>query len=478
MTVSKADLLRVLPPYKDEWVTVVGTQDVHDIIKDMLHCHYEFAGYYDLIAPYFDKGNLLSICEQLKSFCEDNIRYKEETEGLQTTALPTGFLTRGYGDCKHYASFIGGVLGALQRLGHTIDWSYCFASYDPLEPTPYHVFVVVNINGEQYFVDPTPGADAKTPFWVDNRKVKMIASKKIAGLSELSVGPGGIITGMPTAAPGAPPGSGPAVVALQPPFIPTQLPGLCTVEYADANSLPLPDGYPEGLPQPYIDNSRLLLNNVPPNFQPTIEQMAYMALALQLWIYQYSAKPYNIFTYNANSDNTGLTIGDLLTLFCSYYRNPAYYSKGQFGYYTNNTFNVIRVGDAFNTAKNPGFLSYRTIAMETIDFSALPVTDISSFMHTAGVVGQVLNSYLFKWVAGLIPVVGSYFQKAIAKAMNQPSVDEALRNQSLYADVAKIQATIAQNEQTAAATGSYNWLFIIAAVILGIYYWPKIEKEL
>jgi hypothetical protein len=199
MPVSRAQLLAVLPPYQDKWVTVAGQQDVHDIIQDMLRCHSEFAGYYDKIAPFFDCGNVRDTCELLFNFCKDEIQYKEETEDLQTTALPAGILTRGHGDCKHYASFIGGVLGALQRRGEKIDWYYCFASYDPLESTPYHVFVVVMLDGAPFYVDPTPGANLKTPVWVDNR-YPVVKEKDLKKLSGMAVGKSGELVTIGTTA--------------------------------------------------------------------------------------------------------------------------------------------------------------------------------------------------------------------------------------------------------------------------------------
>lgn len=213
MYVSKALLLEKLPPYRDEWVTVKGKQDVHDIIKDILKCHGEFAGYYDVIAPYFDCGNTRDTCEMLFKFCQNEITYAEETEDLQTTALPAGILTRGQGDCKHYASFIGGVLGALQRRGRSIDWYYCFASYDLLEPSPYHVFVVVMLNDAPFYVDPTPGANLKTPVWVVNKYAEVVKEKKISGVKDcgcMSVDKSGRLASLAGTSPAGTPMAAPA----------------------------------------------------------------------------------------------------------------------------------------------------------------------------------------------------------------------------------------------------------------------------
>jgi hypothetical protein len=171
MNPSVNSILSVLPPYRDKWITVTHTQDVSDIIKDICTAHRKFARYYDQFAMQFYSPSIDELCDDLYQFCKDNIEYVEENEDLQTTALPTGILTRGHGDCKHYASFIGGVLDAISRItGERIDWHYCFASYKKDQQTPYHVFVVVNGPSGPIWVDPTPGSANATPAWVINER--------------------------------------------------------------------------------------------------------------------------------------------------------------------------------------------------------------------------------------------------------------------------------------------------------------------
>lgn len=183
--VSKTTLLRLLPEYRDSWVIIKDDQEVKDIIKEIQAAHKEFTQFYDQIALYFDASTVYQICEKLYWFCNDNIRYKEESEEFQTTALPTGILTRGFGDCKHYASFCGGVLDAINRLtGKNIDWSYRFASYKLFNWTPHHVFVVVRDGPYEIWIDPTPGSDNKNPTWLTDKKIKenMALYRNIAGM--------------------------------------------------------------------------------------------------------------------------------------------------------------------------------------------------------------------------------------------------------------------------------------------------------
>lgn len=183
--VTKEMLLELLPPYRDAWVVVSDDQSVRDIIREVLSAHKEFGGYYDRIAGCFDEGTTRDICSALYWFCKHEIDYKEESDESQTTALPTGILIRGQGDCKHYASFCGGVLDALNRRGRNIDWNYRFASYRVFDSTPHHVFIVVHDNGEEIWIDPTPGVKGKVPVWQDDRKVKSMALiRNIAGIGE------------------------------------------------------------------------------------------------------------------------------------------------------------------------------------------------------------------------------------------------------------------------------------------------------
>lgn len=178
MNADVKDLLNALPPYNDEWEMIHPDQSVPDIINEVVEAHELFSPYYDNIALYFDDYNTEEICNHLYRFLKTNVKYKEETDKDQTSALPTGILIRGKGDCKHYSGFIAGVLDALKRQGRKIDWCYRFASYRPLDKTPHHVFVVVNPGKNELWVDPTPGADKLIPLWQVDQKIKSMALRR------------------------------------------------------------------------------------------------------------------------------------------------------------------------------------------------------------------------------------------------------------------------------------------------------------
>ena len=153
--ISKAVLLDVLPPFENNQVIIEKKQNVHDIIKEVLNAHKCFAVDYDFIYGYFDQGTTFQICKNLFDFCKQNIRYEIEPEASQTTKSPAAILALGFGDCKHYAGFIGGVLSAINRNDEkNIDWCYTFASYSLLDPEVQHVFITVRVGQKEIWIDP------------------------------------------------------------------------------------------------------------------------------------------------------------------------------------------------------------------------------------------------------------------------------------------------------------------------------------
>lgn len=137
-------------------VLVAENQSVYDIIKLIKFKHGKTASDYDAISELFWKGDVYDTASGLWDFCKDNIKYSEESEAVQTVAQPKVILMKGKGDCKHYSLFIGGVLDSLNRKGYPIDWVYRFASYNPFDDTPGHVFVVIKdqVNDREIWVDP------------------------------------------------------------------------------------------------------------------------------------------------------------------------------------------------------------------------------------------------------------------------------------------------------------------------------------
>lgn len=161
--ITGTDILFQLPDYKDEWVVLKNKQYVPDIIDEVLSAHRRYQGYYDRFSYMFADGTVSQIADSIYTFCSNNIVYAEESDKAQTTALPTGILIRGTGDCKHYAMMAGGIVDSLNRLYDAdIPWCYCFAGYNGSRE-PFHVFVEVYDRYGPIWIDPTPGAENETP---------------------------------------------------------------------------------------------------------------------------------------------------------------------------------------------------------------------------------------------------------------------------------------------------------------------------
>jgi hypothetical protein len=150
-------LLQVLPPYQGNELLIKKKQSSKDIIREVIDAHEYFKPDYDSIARFF-QGDPIKIMKWCFDFVSNNVRYEIETEEDQTTMSPAAILSLKKGDCKHYSSFVAGVLDSMNRrgTGH-FDWHYRFAGYngDPIG----HVFVVVKHQGKEYWIDAAPIPD-------------------------------------------------------------------------------------------------------------------------------------------------------------------------------------------------------------------------------------------------------------------------------------------------------------------------------
>lgn len=160
-----------LPPFNGAWSLVKKRQSVSDIMETITSMYYETAADYDLISPLFYNRTVNDTARSLYEFCKQHLRYRAESQKFQSVGGPASILDRAQAgvDCKSYASFIGGVLGSLNRLGYIpqIDWRFVFASYDLNDRTPYHVYVsYINRYGIDCSIDPTPGSELQSPVYV------------------------------------------------------------------------------------------------------------------------------------------------------------------------------------------------------------------------------------------------------------------------------------------------------------------------
>jgi len=165
-------VLSRLPQFIDKWVLINPEQYVPDIIREVCTSHRLFGRYYDLFSYLFYTTDPVLLTENLYRFCKRYIDYQEEPIEFQSSSVPQGILTRGAGDCKHYAIFSAGVIGSLNRLyGCCFEAKFMFVGYGRAKE-PYHVFISVKDNRDEseIWLDPTPGSGGM-PTLIVERKV-------------------------------------------------------------------------------------------------------------------------------------------------------------------------------------------------------------------------------------------------------------------------------------------------------------------
>jgi hypothetical protein len=182
-------LLKKLPPFQGKVQEVAKKQSVKRIMGEIVRAHYDYVDHYDRIAEYFMTGSEAGVPEALFDFCKQNLHYKVEDEMTQTVRSPAAILVidkmRGV-DCKHYASFIGGVLDAINRTGKMwFDWCYRFASYDSRDSVPEHVFVVVFNPEDEVWIDPVLtsfNSRSPMPEYMGDQNIEEMPLLRISGI--------------------------------------------------------------------------------------------------------------------------------------------------------------------------------------------------------------------------------------------------------------------------------------------------------
>jgi hypothetical protein len=155
MNLSRYTLIGLLPAAGAQPIVIEKDQDVNDIMDLISFAHKRNAAAYDKIAGEFWAGNIYDTCEKLWNFCKDKIFYDVEGEDIQSICSPRRILQKGRGDCKHFATFINGILSSLNRQGYAkINNVYRFASYRILNSIPTHVFAVVKTSEGEIWIDP------------------------------------------------------------------------------------------------------------------------------------------------------------------------------------------------------------------------------------------------------------------------------------------------------------------------------------
>ena len=187
--ISKNVLISKLSPFMGKKEILIHNQDAYDIISGILRNHDKYKSEYDKIYFYFLGNNLNDTCYNIWRFLKNNFNYTIESEKKQIVRSASAILASdkiGI-DCKGYATFANGVMSAIKRnTGANFDVIYRFASYNPYEKTPEHVFSVIKTANKEYWIDPVLDAynNKKNPYFYKDKKVNDMALIAMSGYND------------------------------------------------------------------------------------------------------------------------------------------------------------------------------------------------------------------------------------------------------------------------------------------------------
>jgi hypothetical protein len=126
------------------------------------------------IADRYKGKNEAETCKKIFDYLKNNINYKADGAN-QAVRLPSGLMRTLQGDCKSYSVFTSAILS---NLG--VPHKLVYASYDPKDPTPTHIYVMTN---KGCIIDAVYGkfnAEKKATF----KKYKNMNISYIAGMNK------------------------------------------------------------------------------------------------------------------------------------------------------------------------------------------------------------------------------------------------------------------------------------------------------
>ena len=187
--VSKNILIGRLDPFTGKKDVITYNQDTKDIISGILHIHDKYRSEYDKIYKFFDGGSIDQTAYNVWEYLKDNFKYRIEPEDMQILRSPSAIIgSDSFGiDCKCYSLFSAGIMDAYRRnTGVNFDLAYRFASYDPFDTTPQHVFAVIKDNGNEYWIDPVLDEydQKKQPYYFKDKNIQNMALVALSGVGD------------------------------------------------------------------------------------------------------------------------------------------------------------------------------------------------------------------------------------------------------------------------------------------------------
>lgn len=134
---SDAQIYLPKPSYSD-YINYVSGQNKN--IIDVIHSNFAKATKQTKsLANKFRGNSDRQTAQNIWNFLKNEIQYIKDNPGQQNIKLPSRFVSDASGDCKSYSLFTAGILQNLN-----IPFKFRYTSYSSIDPTPQHVYVVLD----------------------------------------------------------------------------------------------------------------------------------------------------------------------------------------------------------------------------------------------------------------------------------------------------------------------------------------------
>jgi hypothetical protein len=148
MNLTRSQAVAIVPRPRYEEKLIVKNQTANDISKLLRQAEFNSRSYAKKLSRYFDYGSDRDKCRIIWKFLRQNIEYRKEPATRQTAKEISRLLSDGFGDCKHYSTFVVSMLLALE-----IPCFFRLVSFRQYDKSPTHAYAVALIDGEIIPID-------------------------------------------------------------------------------------------------------------------------------------------------------------------------------------------------------------------------------------------------------------------------------------------------------------------------------------
>lgn len=144
--VQLANLL--IPRAENKKLPTIPNGGTQDIVNEVLSVYRVSQNDLKAFAKHLQGDSLFSTCSNIWFFIKENIRYKEDPEGVQWIKTPARIWQDKECDCKGYSIFTACLLKGLG-----INGTFRFVSYEKFDQSVTHVYVIVNDGTREIKID-------------------------------------------------------------------------------------------------------------------------------------------------------------------------------------------------------------------------------------------------------------------------------------------------------------------------------------